>query len=77
MAVICLSGVPATHGLNYRVQGQVFCKDEPMAGATITLSGGNPLSISNITDASGTYIIDVPSSQWAETRRDCPCAQHK
>ena len=63
LAIVCLIVVPAAQGLNYRVQGQVFCKDKPMAGANMTLVASG-VDISNTTDASGTYIIEVPSSLW-------------
>lgn len=74
LAVICLSAVPDAQGLNYRVQGQVFCKDKPMAGANMTLIG--PVyahSIFNTTDADGTYMFDVPlRSYYEEAMHEVP-----
>ena len=42
LAVICLSAVPAAQGFDYRVEGQVFCKDKPMAGADMALAYTDP-----------------------------------
>ena len=61
LAVACLSAAPAAQGLNYRVQGQVFCKDKPMAGANMTVSADYRYQVFNTSDANGTYIIDIPS----------------